>query len=288
MKRPEVNAFFDEATNTFSYVAWDPASLKAAVLDTVLDYDAASGRTGHATADKVIAFVRERGLAVDWVIDTHVHADHLSAAPYVQSQLGGKLGIGEHIRTVQETFGQLFNAGTEFCRDGSQFDHLFKDGERYMVGEIEAVAIHTPGHTPACMTHLIGDAAFVGDTLFMPDYGTARCDFPGGDAHVLYRSIQKLFALPDATRIFLCHDYKADGRDFFANETTVAAQRAENLHVHQGISEDDFVRMRTERDATLSMPKLILPSVQVNMRAGHFPAAESNGVQYLKIPLNAL
>jgi glyoxylase-like metal-dependent hydrolase (beta-lactamase superfamily II) len=288
MKHPKVNAFFDEVTNTFSYVAWDPASLKAAVLDTVLDYDAASGHIGHDTADIVIAFVREHGLVVDWVIDTHVHADHLSAAPYVQSQLGGKLGIGEHIRTVQDTFGQLFNAGPEFCRDGSQFDHLFKDGERYMVGEIEAVAIHTPGHTPACMTHLIGDAAFVGDTLFMPDYGTARCDFPGGDAHVLYRSIQKLFELPDATRIFLCHDYKADGRDFFAHETTVAAQRAENLHVHQGISEDDFVRMRTKRDATLSMPKLILPSVQVNMRAGHFPAAESNGVQYLKIPLNAL
>ncbi|TAL84953.1 MAG: MBL fold metallo-hydrolase [Rhodanobacter sp.] len=288
MKRPEVRAFFDQASNTFSYVAWDPATLKAAVLDTVLDYDAASGHTGHDTADVVIAFVREHALVVEWVIDTHVHADHLSAAPYVQAQLGGKLGIGEHIRTVQDTFGQLFNAGSGFRHDGSQFDHLFKDGERYQVGGIEAVALHTPGHTPACMTHLIGDAAFVGDTLFMPDYGTARCDFPGGDAHMLYRSIQKIFALPDTMRIFLCHDYKADGRDVFANETTVAVQRAENIHVHQGISEDDFVRMRTARDKTLSMPKLILPSVQVNMRAGHLPPAEDNGVQYLKIPLNAL
>ncbi len=288
MKRPEVRAFFDQASNTFSYVAWDPATLKAAVLDTVLDYDAASGHTGHDTADVVIAFVREHALVVEWVIDTHVHADHLSAAPYVQAQLGGKLGIGEHIRTVHDTFGQLFNAGSGFRHDGSQFDHLFKDGERYQVGGIEAVALHTPGHTPACMTHLIGDAAFVGDTLFMPDYGTARCDFPGGDAHMLYRSIQKIFALPDTMRIFLCHDYKADGRDVFANETTVAVQRAENIHVHQGISEDDFVRMRTARDKTLSMPKLILPSVQVNMRAGHLPPAEDNGVQYLKIPLNAL
>ncbi len=288
MPRPAVQAFFDEASHTFSYVAWDPASGRAAVFDSVLDYDAAAGRTGHASADALIAFVRARGLDVDWVIDTHVHADHLSAAPYVQEQLGGRLGIGERVREVQDTLGRLFHAGAGFKCDGSQFDHLFTDGERYMVGGIEAVALHTPGHTPACMTHLVGDAAFVGDTLFMPDYGTARCDFPGGDAHMLYRSIQKIFALPDTMRIFLCHDYKADGRDVFANETTVAVQRAENIHVHQGISEDDFVRMRTARDKTLSMPKLILPSVQVNMRAGHLPPAEDNGVQYLKIPLNAL
>jgi glyoxylase-like metal-dependent hydrolase (beta-lactamase superfamily II) len=288
MQQPNVHAFFDEATNTFSYVAWDPATRKAAVLDTVLDFDAASGRTRHDAADKLIAFVQAQGLETEWVIDTHVHADHLSAAPYVQARLGGKLGIGEHIRTVQDTFGKLFNAGTEFARDGSQFDHLFTDGEHYRVGGIEAVAIHTPGHTPACMTHVIGDAAFVGDTLFMPDYGTARCDFPGADARTLYRSIQKIFALPDATRIFLCHDYKAPGRDQFAHESTVAAERAGNVHVRTGISEDAFVRLRRERDAALSMPKLILPSVQVNMRAGNAPPPEANGVRYLKIPLDAL
>ena len=288
MQRPEVRAFFDEPSNTFSYVVWDPATRQAAVLDSVLDYDAAAGRTGHAAADALIAFVRAQDLAVEWVIDTHVHADHLSAAPYVQSALGGQLGIGEHIRTVQDSFGRLFNAGSEFPHDGSQFDHLFKDGERYMVGSIEAVALHTPGHTPACMTHVIGDAAFVGDTLFMPDYGTARCDFPGGDARVLYRSIQKIYALPPATRIFLCHDYKAEGRDAFICETTVGAQRAGNIHVHDGSSEDDFVRMRRARDATLAMPRLILPAVQVNMRAGHLPPAEANGVRYLKIPLNAM
>jgi glyoxylase-like metal-dependent hydrolase (beta-lactamase superfamily II) len=225
---------------------------------------------------------------VDWVIDTHVHADHLSASPYIQQQLGGTLGIGEHIRTVQETFGRIFNAGTGFARDGSQFDHLFFDGETYRVGEIEAVAIHTPGHTPACMTHVIGDAAFVGDTLFMPDYGTARCDFPGGDAATLYRSIQKIYALPDATRIFLCHDYKAPGRDEFAHETTVGAEKRGNVHVHTGIDEATFVQMRTARDATLAMPKLILPSVQINMRAGHKPPPEDNGVSYLKIPLDVL
>jgi glyoxylase-like metal-dependent hydrolase (beta-lactamase superfamily II) len=288
MQHPEVKAFFDKASNTFSYVVWDPATQRAAVLDTVLDYDAASGRTGHESADAVIAFVRAQGLTVEWVIDTHVHADHLSAAPHVQSALGGKLGIGEHIRTVQETFGKLFNAGDEFRRDGSQFDHLFSDGERYMVGSIEAQAIHTPGHTPACMTHLIGDAAFVGDTLFMPDYGTARCDFPGGDAVTLFRSIRKIFALPDSTRIFLCHDYKAPGRDEFAHETTVGAERSSNIHVHDGVSEAEFVAMRTRRDATLAMPQLILPAVQVNMRAGMLPPAEDNGVRYLKIPLDAI
>lgn len=288
MQRPAVQAFFHEPSNTFSYVVWDPATLQAAVLDTVLDYDAAAGRTGHAATDALIAFVRAQGLSVDWVIDTHVHADHLSAAPYVQAQLGGRLGIGEHIRTVQHTFGQLFHAGSEFRHDGSQFDHLFKDGERYRVGSIEAMAIHTPGHTPACMTHVIGDAAFVGDTLFMPDYGTARCDFPGGDARTLYRSIQRIFALPPATRVFLCHDYKASGRDEFVHETTIGAQRQGNIHVHDGIDEDAYVHMRRARDATLSMPTLILPAVQVNMRAGQLPPAEDNGVCYLKIPLDAM
>ncbi len=288
MHHPEVRAFFHEPSHTFSYVVWDPATLKAAVLDAVLDYEASSGRTGSHSAEQIIAFVQEQGLTVEWVIDTHVHADHLSAAPYVQSKLGGRLGIGEHIRTVQEAFGTLFNAGSGFARDGSQFDHLFSDGERYQLGDIEATALHTPGHTPACMTHVIGDAAFVGDTLFMPDYGTARCDFPGGDAATLYASIQKIFALPDATRIFLCHDYKAPGRHQFAHETTVAAQRAANIHVHESVGEAEFVAMRTARDATLKMPKLILPAVQVNMRAGQLPPAEDNGVRYLKIPLDQI
>jgi glyoxylase-like metal-dependent hydrolase (beta-lactamase superfamily II) len=288
MQLPAVKAFFDESSHTFSYVLWDPATMKAAVLDSVLDYDAAAGRTHRGSADALIAFVQSEKLEVEWVIDTHVHADHMSAAPYVQARLGGRLGIGEHIRTVQDTFGKLFNAGDEFRRDGSQFDHLFTDGERYMVGSIEATAIHTPGHTPACVTHLIGDAAFVGDTLFMPDYGTARCDFPGGDAGSLYRSIQKIFALPDDTRIFVCHDYKPAGRDAYAHETSVAAERQNNIHVHAGVGEAEFVAMRTQRDATLSMPQLILPAVQVNMRAGQFPPAEDNGVSYLKIPLDAI
>ncbi|WP_430392239.1 MBL fold metallo-hydrolase [Dyella sp. 20L07] len=288
MSRPEVKAFFDESTNTFSYVAWDPATRQAAVIDSVLDYDAASGRTRHASADAMVDFVETQGLTVQWVIDTHVHADHLSAAPYVQSRLGGTLAIGEHICAVQKTFGTLFNAGTDFQRDGSQFDHLFTDGERYRLGEIDAIALHTPGHTPACMTHVIGDAAFVGDTLFMPDYGTARCDFPGGDARALYRSIQRIFALPETTRVFLCHDYKAPGRDVYTYETTIGAERRANIHVHDGVDEDAFVQMRTTRDATLSMPRLLLPAVQVNMRAGQMPAAEDNGVSYLKIPINAV
>jgi glyoxylase-like metal-dependent hydrolase (beta-lactamase superfamily II) len=287
MKRAEVQAFFDEVSHTFSYVVWDAATGRAAVFDSVLDYDAASGRTARTSADALVAFVRAQRLDVDWVIDTHVHADHLSAAPYVQAQVGGRLGIGEHIRDVQDTFGRLFNAGPGFRCDGSQFDHLFKNGERYMIGDIEAVAMHTPGHTPACMTHLVGDAAFVGDTLFMPDYGTARCDFPGGDARTLYHSIQRIFALPAATRIFFCHDYKAGGRDAFAHETTVAAERSGNIHVRDGIGEDEFVRMRNARDATLAMPALILPAVQVNMRAGQLPPAEDNGVRYLKIPLDS-
>lgn len=288
MQHPEVQWFFHEASNTFSYVVWDAATLKAAVLDVVLDYEAASGRTGHAAADAVIAFVRAQGFTVQWVIDTHAHADHLSAAPYVHDQLGGKLAIGEHIRDVQETFGRLFNAGSTFARDGSQFDHLFVDGERYMLGNIEAMALHTPGHTPACMVHVIGDAAFVGDTLFMPDYGTARCDFPGGDAATLYHSIHRIFALPGATRVFLCHDYKAPARDAFAHETTVAAERSTNVHVHEGIGEAEFVAMRNARDATLKVPQLLLPAVQVNMRAGQLPPAEDNGVRYLKIPLDAI
>jgi glyoxylase-like metal-dependent hydrolase (beta-lactamase superfamily II) len=288
MPFPEVKAFFHEASNTFSYVAWDPQTMKAAVLDVVLDYEPASGRIRHDAADQIIAFVRTQGMTVEWVIDTHVHADHLSAAPYVQARLGGTLAIGEHVRVVQETFGTLFNAGSGFARDGSQFDHLFRDGERYLVSGIAAMALHTPGHTPACMTHVIGDAAFVGDTLFMPDYGTARCDFPGGDAATLYRSIQKIFALPATTRIFLCHDYKAPGRDEYANATTVAAQRAANIHVHDGVGEAEFVAMRTARDATLKTPQLLLPAVQVNMRGGQLPPAEDNGLRYLKIPLDAI
>lgn len=288
MQRPEVKAFFDESSNTFSYVVADPVTRKAAVIDSVLDYDAVSGRTRRDSADAMIDFVKAQGLELEWVIDTHVHADHLSAAPYVQSVLGGKLAIGEHIREVQETFGKIFNAGAAFERDGSQFDHLFKDGERYRVGSIDAVAMHTPGHTPACMTHVIGDAAFVGDTLFMPDYGTARCDFPGGDARTLYRSIQRIFSLPDDTRVFLCHDYKAPGRDAFAHETTVGDERRSNIHVRVGSDEEDFVRMRSTRDATLAMPRLLLPAVQVNMRAGRFPPSEDNGTSYLKIPLDIM
>ncbi|RIJ21642.1 MBL fold metallo-hydrolase [Henriciella barbarensis] len=288
MQKPEVKAFFDEATNTISYVVWDSTTNQAAIVDSLLDFDQASGRTMTKSADLMIAFVKEAGLKIDWIIDTHVHADHLTAAPYIKSQLGGRTGIGEHIATVQKVFGEIFNEGQEFHTDGSQFDHLFKDGETYKVGNIDARAIHTPGHTPACMSHLIGDALFVGDTIFMPDFGTARCDFPGGDAGTLYDSIQKLFALPDDTRAFLCHDYKAPGRDEYVWETTIAEEKAHNKHVHTGISKEEFVKMRTERDATLDMPKLILPSVQINMRAGQMPPAEENGKRYMKIPINAL
>lgn len=287
-QNPAVKAFFDPDTFTISYVVSDPETRKAAIIDSVLDYDPKSGRTRHASADAIIAYVKEHGLDVDWVLETHVHADHLSAAPYLKEQLGGQLAIGANIRTVQDVFGKVFNAGSEFERDGSQFDHLFEDDERFMIGALEARTIHTPGHTPACMTYVIGDAAFVGDTLFMPDFGTARCDFPGGDARTLYRSIQKIFALPDATRLFMCHDYKAPGRDEYAWETTVAEERASNIHVGAGIDEDSFVAMRERRDATLDMPNLILPSVQVNMRAGELPPAEDNGVRYLKIPFDAL
>jgi len=285
---PVVEAFFDPVTSTYSYVVSDPASARCAIIDPVLDYDPAAGRTSPANADRLIAHVRAQGLSVDWLLETHVHADHLSAAAYLQRELGGRLGIGALTTQVQATFGKLFNAGSGFATDGSQFDQLFVDGEAFRIGGLEARALHTPGHTPACLTYLIGDAAFVGDTLFMPDYGTARCDFPGGDAHALYRSIHRLFALPDATRLFMCHDYKTPGRAEHRCETTVAEERAHNVHAHAGIDEETFVAMRNARDATLEMPQLILPAVQVNMRAGHLPPAEENAVQYLKIPLNVL
>ena len=283
-----VEAFFDPATFTYSYVVSDPVTQQCAVIDSVLDYDPASGRTSHATAQRLVDYVRAQGLTVQWLLETHVHADHLSAAPYLKQQLGGRLAIGDRITVVQDTFGKLFNAGSEFATDGGQFDHLFHDGDTFQVGNIQAHAIHTPGHTPACMTYVIGDAAFVGDTLFMPDYGTARCDFPGGDARTLYQSIQKLFTLPDSTRVFMCHDYKAPGREEFLYETTIAAERELNVHVHAGITEEEFVAMRTARDATLGMPTLILPSVQINMRGGELPEPESNGTRYLKIPLDVL
>ncbi|MEZ5930088.1 MAG: MBL fold metallo-hydrolase [Parvularculaceae bacterium] len=284
--KPQVTAFFDEPTFTVSYVVVDPATQKCAVVDSVLDYDPASGRTNTESADEIIGFIKREGLELEWILETHVHADHLSAAPYIKERLGGKVAIGSNITVVQETFGKIFNAGTEFERDGSQFDALFRDGDVFHLGTINARAIHTPGHTPACMTYLIGDAGFVGDTMFMPDYGTARADFPGGDAHTLYKSIQKIFALPDATRLFMCHDYKAPGRDEYRWETTVGDEKKSNIHVHDGISEEEFVAMRTARDKTLSMPRLILPSVQVNMRAGELPPAEDNGVHYLKMPIN--
>lgn len=286
MKHPLVTHFFDEPTNTFSYIVQDPDSSACAIIDSVLDFDYAAGRTDVRSADEIIEYVRRNHLTVEWILETHVHADHLSAAPYLHEQLGGKTGIGEKIVEVQEVFGKAFNAGTEFARDGSQFDRLFKEGDTFRIGDLDAQILHTPGHTPACLTYVIGDAAFVGDTIFAPDSGTARCDFPGGDAHTLYQSIQKVLALPGETRIFLCHDYKAAGRDEFVHETTVAEQRANNIHVGEGVSEQDFVVLRTERDATLNMPRLILPSVQVNMRAGDMPVPEENGQVYLKVPIN--
>ena len=286
MSNPIVQHFFDEPTNTFSYVVRDPASQACAILDSVLDFDYAAGTTDVRSADEIVEYVRLNDLKVEWILETHVHADHLSAAPYLHEKLGGKTAIGAHIRDVQEIFGKAFNEGTEFARDGSQFDRLFTDGDTFAIGGLEGHVMHTPGHTPACLTYVFGDAAFVGDTLFMPDFGTARCDFPGGDARVLYQSIRKVLSLPSETRIFLCHDYKAPGRDEYAHQTTVAEQREANVHVHDGISEDEFVQMRTERDATLDMPGLILPSVQVNMRAGDMPPAEDNGQVYLKIPVN--
>ena len=285
---PEVTAFFDTATNTVSYVVKDPAGRACAVIDSVLDFDYASGRTDTASADEVIAFIRANDLDLAWVLESHVHADHLSAAPYIQEKLGGKIGIGANITTIQDTFGKIFNEGTEFQRDGSQFDQLFTEGESIHIGQMRADVLHTPGHTPACLTYVIGDAAFVGDTLFMPDFGTARCDFPGGSAHDLYQSIQKILSLPDETRIFVGHDYKAPGREEFAWETTVGEQKAANVHVGGGAPEADFVEMRTTRDAKLAMPKLIIPSLQVNMRAGQMPEPEKNGIAYFKVPINKL
>lgn len=284
--RPEVHGFFDPATNTISYVVRDPASDACAIIDSVMDIDYAAGRITYEHADEIIAFIRDKGWRLEWLIETHVHADHLSAAPYIQSKLGGKIGIGEKITVVQETFGKIFNEGTEFQRDGSQFDALFKDGDTYSIGTMQAFAIHTPGHTPACMTHVVGDAAFVGDTLFMPDGGSARADFPGGDAGVLYDSIQKVLALPDAMRLFMCHDYGPNGRDI-RWETTVAEEKEHNIHVGNGTTKEQFVKFRTERDATLAVPKLIIPSLQVNMRAGEVPT-DSSGRPMLKVPINGL
>ena len=286
--KPDVTAFFDEDTNTVSYVVRDPEGTKVAVIDPVLDFDQASGRISTASADRLIGFVRDRGFQVEWILETHVHADHLSAAPYIQQQLGGEIGIGENITTVQDVFGKVFNEGTEFQRDGSQFDRLFKDGDSSHIGQIRGDAMHTPGHTPACMTYVIGDAAFVGDTIFQPDFGTARCDFPGGSAEQMWDSVQRILALPDATRIFTCHDYKAEGRDDHAWESTVGEQKALNIHVGAGHTREEFVALRNARDATLGMPRLILPSLQVNMRAGNLPQPEDNGTSYLKVPLNTL
>jgi glyoxylase-like metal-dependent hydrolase (beta-lactamase superfamily II) len=283
--KPEVFPFFDKDTATFSYIVKDPTSNACAVIDSVMDIDYPSGTISFRGADKMVDFIQRSSLKVEWLIETHVHADHLSAAPYIQQKTGGKLAIGEHITTVQNVFGKVFNAGTEFKRDGSQFDHLFKDGEHYRIGALEGQALHTPGHTPACMTHVIGDAAFVGDTIFMPDQGTARADFPGGDARILFRSIQRVLSLPESTRLFMCHDYP-DKREI-EYETTVAEEKAANIHVKTGTAEDAFVARREARDATLAMPRLILPSLQVNMRAGHLPPGEDNGMIYLKLPINA-
>ncbi|MCG7574356.1 MBL fold metallo-hydrolase [Phaeobacter sp. CNT1-3] len=285
---PAVTAFFDDATNTISYVVRDPAGTAAAVIDSVLDFDYASGRTDTASADEVIAFVEREGLDVQWLLETHVHADHLSAAPYLQERLGGKIGIGDQIKIVQDTFGKVFNEGTQFQRDGSQFDKLFVEGDSIHIGQMRLDVLHTPGHTPACLTYVVGDAAFVGDTLFMPDFGTARCDFPGGSSEVLYQSIQKILTLPDETRIFVGHDYKAPGREDYAWETTVGEQKAKNIHVGAGAAQEDFVKMRDERDAQLAMPKLIIPSLQVNMRAGQMPEPDEQGDVFLKVPVNKL
>lgn len=285
---PKVTAFFDKDTNTISYVVQDPGSNACAIIDAVMDFDYAAGRISYVSADALIRFVRDNGLACEWLIETHAHADHLSGAPYIQQQLGGKLGIGEHIVTVQEEFGKVFNEGTEFRRDGSQFDRLFKDGDTYAIGGLPVRVMHTPGHTPACTTHVMGDAAFVGDTLFMPDGGSARADFPGGDARTLYRSMRRILeTLPPQTRLFMCHDYGPNGRAIHW-ETTVAEERAHNIHVRDGISEDEFVAMREARDKTLAVPRLILPSLQVNIRAGHLPEPDESGKRFLKVPVNGL
>lgn len=288
IRAPQVKAFFDESTFTASYVVSDPATKRAAIIDSVWNFDQPSGRTSFDSADAMIAYVQEQGLTVEWVLETHAHADHLSAAPYLQERLGGKMAIGREIVTVQGVFGKIFNEGTQFARDGSQFDRLLEDGDTLTIGDIPLIALHVPGHTPADMAYVIGDAAFVGDTMFMPDYGSARADFPGGDARHLYRSVKRLMKLPDQTRVFLCHDYKAPNRDEYVWETTMLAERTGNVHLHDGVTEDEFVEMRTQRDATLSMPKLILPSLQVNMRGGHLPEPDDNGVSYLKVPVNLL
>ncbi len=285
---PTVKAFFDEPTFTASYVVSDPATKKAAIIDSVWNFDQPSGRTSFDSADEIIAYVEEEGLSIEWILETHAHADHLSAAPYLQERLGGKLVIGREIVTVQGVFGKIFNEGTDFARDGSQFDRLLDDGDELRVGEIPLIALFVPGHTPADMAYVIGDALFTGDTMFMPDYGSARADFPGGDARQLYRSVRRLMKLPDQTRVFLCHDYKAPNREEFVWETTILAERTGNVHIHEGVGEDQFVEMRTQRDATLGMPKLILPSLQINMRGGRLPEPEDNGVQYLKAPVNLL
>ena len=285
--KPKVVPFFDADTNTISYVVVDPSSTSCAVIDSVMDIDYAAGRISYRSADAIVEYLRLNEFHVEWLIETHAHADHLSAAPYIQSKVGGKLGIGEDIKVVQEVFGKIFNEGTEFQRDGSQFDRLFKDGDTYKIGNMQAFVMHTPGHTPACTTHVIGDAAFVGDTLFMPDGGSARADFPGGDARTLFRSIRRVLeTLPPETRIFICHDYGPGGREI-RWETTVAEERAKNIHVRDGVSEEEFVAMRCARDSTLAMPKLILPSLQVNIRAGNLPAPDTTGKRHLKVPLNA-
>ena len=286
--KPDVTSFFDPATFTASHLVTDPASKAAAIIDPVLDFDPASGRTATGSADKIVSVMRERGLKLEWILETHAHADHFSAAPYLKEKLGGRIAIGTMISTVQQAFGKLFNLGPEFARDGSQFDRLFADGDSFAIGGIQVCVLHVPGHTPADLAYVAGDAAFIGDTLFMPDYGTARADFPGGDAATLYRSIRRLLSLPDETRLFLCHDYKAPGRDQFRWQTNVADEKAHNIHVHAEIDEESFIAMRKARDATLDMPRLILPSIQVNMRAGHLPEPESNGMRYLKLPVNAL
>lgn len=285
--KPTVKTFFDKATFTASHVVWDPTTKHAAIIDSVKDYDPKSGRTSTKSADELIEFVQNEDLKVEWILETHVHADHLTAAPYLKEKLGGRIGIGARIDVVQDVFKKVFNAEEGFATDGRQFDRLFEDGDVIHIGELEATVIHTPGHTPACVTYAVGDAAFVGDTIFMPDFGTARCDFPGGDARQLFRSIKKVLSLPDETRLFLCHDYAPGGREYVW-ETTVGDQRKNNIHVNDGVDEDAFVKMRTERDKQLDMPVLILPSVQVNMRAGELPPAEDNGTRYLKIPLDAL
>ena len=285
---PDITSFFDEATNTISYIVCDPNGSACAIIDSVLDFDFASGRTDTKSADKLINFVKENKLDVQWLLESHVHADHLSAAPYIQMEVGGKIGIGSHITDVQETFGKIFNEGTEFQRDGSQFDKLFVEGDTFHIGQLRGDVLHTPGHTPACMTYVIGDAAFVGDTLFMPDFGTARCDFPGGSSENLFASIQKILTLPDATRIFVGHDYKAPGREHYAWETSVGEQKKKNIHIKSGKSKEDFVKLRDERDAKLAMPKLIVPSLQINMRAGNMPEPDEQGDVFLKVPINKM